>query len=62
MTVDRCVCFDVPIADLKLIADKHGCKTVEELQDYIDFGFGCGMCIEYVERMLETGETEFDPF
>jgi len=60
MSIDRCVCFNVKIAKLKEIADQFSCKTIEDLQVHIDFGLACGMCIEYVERMLNTGEVEFN--
>lgn len=60
MSIDRCVCFNVKISKLKEIADQSDCKNIEDLQEYIDFGLACGMCLEYVEKMLDTGEVEFD--
>jgi len=61
MSVNRCVCFDVPFEELKKIAEEHGCSTIEDLQEHIDFGLGCGMCCPYVKRMLSTGQIEFVP-
>lgn len=60
MSVDRCVCFSVPFEELKKIADKYDCSTIEELQEHIDFGLGCGMCCPYVNKMLNTGQIEFE--
>jgi NAD(P)H-nitrite reductase large subunit len=42
------------------MCDAYNCKTIEDAQRYIEFGRGCGMCLPYVERMLETGQIEFD--
>lgn len=60
MSVNRCVCFNVSFEKLKEIVEKYDCSTVEELQEHIDFGLGCGMCCPYVEKMLNTGQIEFN--
>lgn len=57
--VTRCVCFGVSFEELQEIAEDRGCKTIEDLRDYVDFGLACSMCNPYVLKMLETGETEF---
>lgn len=61
MSVNRCVCFNVYFKKLKEIAEEHSCSTIEELQEHIDFGLGCGMCCPYVGEMLRTGQIEFVP-
>ena len=30
------------------------------LMDVYDVGTNCGSCLPYIQRMLQTGETEFD--
>jgi len=57
--VTRCVCFSVHFEDLKEIAEKHDCRTIEELQRHVEFGMGCRMCLPYVAKMLLTGQTDF---
>lgn len=57
--IDRCVCFGVPFAYLKRVADAAGAQTVEALQAHVRFGQKCRLCHPYVRRMLETGETVF---
>lgn len=59
--INRCVCFNVLLSELKEIAEANNIKTVEELQEHIVFGFGCGMCLQYASKMLQTGKVEFDP-
>jgi len=59
MQITRCVCYDKTFAELKRLADEHGCKTVEELQRYVEFGLNCKLCHPYVRRMLRSGETVF---
>lgn len=58
--VDRCVCYDVSFETLLESAKRHQCKTLVELQAHVEFGQRCRLCHPYVERMLETGETEFE--
>ena len=59
--VRRCVCFEHSFDALKRIAQRNGCRTVEELQQHVTFGKRCGLCLPYVQRMLDTGETAFMP-
>ena len=58
--VERCVCFDKTFAELKAVADKTGARTLEELQEHVEFGLACRICNPYVRRMLKTGEVVFD--
>jgi len=58
--VTQCVCYDVQFADLKRVMAETGASTVEELQKHIEFGENCQLCLQYVQKMMETGQTEFD--
>ena len=55
----RCECFHQEFVDLKGVADKTGARTLEELQEHVEFGISCRLCNPYVRRMLVTGETVF---
>lgn len=46
---------------MKKTADKFGLKSIKELKEYIEFGNNCQFCHPYIEMMLKTGETEFEP-
>jgi len=59
MQIDRCICFDKTFAELKRVADRHTCETIEQLQRFVEFGRNCKLCHPYVRRMLVTGETVF---
>lgn len=59
MHIERCVCFNQTFADLRTVAEQHGCRTLEALQEHVLFGMRCRLCHPYVRRMLETGETVF---
>jgi hypothetical protein len=59
--VDRCICFNRTFSEMKEIAAKNNVKTITELKKYITFGENCKLCIPYVELMLKTGKTEFEP-
>jgi bacterioferritin-associated ferredoxin len=57
--VDRCICFSKTFAQLKDIAVHSGTHTVSSLQALVEFGYRCGLCKPYVQRMLESGHTAF---
>lgn len=59
--VTKCVCSDVLFSDMKKTANKYGLKRIKELNEYIEFGKNCRFCHPYIELMLKTGETEFEP-
>lgn len=61
LTVRRCVCFEKSFEALHRIALRHGCRSIEDLQRHATFGKRCGLCLPYVQRMLDTGETAFAP-
>ena len=59
--VTHCVCYDIAFAELKRIAESTGARTVDELRQHAQFGENCQLCVPYVQQMLETGETAFEP-
>ena len=59
--VNKCICHSRPFSEIKEYAEKQGYTSVEELQSEKYCSCSCGLCIPYVEMMLETGETEFEP-
>ncbi|MEM1183774.1 MAG: (2Fe-2S)-binding protein [Planctomycetota bacterium] len=60
MPVDRCVCHRVTFQELAAIAKRDGCD-LDSLADRTGCTTGCGMCKPYVQLMLESGRTSFDP-
>ena len=58
--VTRCVCFDVSFAQMKKLIDAHDLRSIEELRAHIQFGEKCKLCAPFVERIFDSGETEFE--
>ena len=58
--VDRCVCFDKTFAEMKVVIDSEGIKTVDELKTRLTFAENCNICVPYVELVIKTGKTSFD--
>lgn len=56
--VDRCVCHNLTFVQLKEIARDHG-HDFDRLMSATGCGESCGMCRQYIEKMLQTGETRF---
>ena len=57
--IDRCVCHRRLFSDLKEVADKHQCKSVQALRAQVEFGTSCGLCNVYVDDMLKSGRVVF---
>ena len=58
--VTHCVCFDVAFTELKRVIDATGARSLVELRAHVEFGENCGLCVPFVERIFETGETAFE--
>ena len=54
LPIRRCVCAGVTFETMRQ-------SRVRSLADAarLDCGVHCGLCREYIERMIETGETAF---
>ena len=59
--VTRCVCQNHDFKEIKAIASKMGYVNVDQLKEQNICAVKCEMCAPYVELMLATGETEFEP-
>lgn len=59
--VDRCVCFDKTFAEMKEVIDAEGITTFEELKKRLTFAENCNICVPYVELVIKTGKTSFEP-
>lgn len=59
--VTKCVCHQRSFEDIKAYADKHNITSSVKLQQERLCGCGCGMCLPYIDLVLESGETEFSP-
>lgn len=60
-TVDKCICHDKSFEEIKQYASEKNIQSVEELRSARFCSCGCGLCGPYVEMVLDTGETAFEP-
>lgn len=61
MPVDRCICHQISFAEVKEIAREKGYTTVKELRVENICSTNCRLCEPYIQQVLETGETIFQP-
>lgn len=61
MAINRCLCHNRSFEEIKTYAHKYDIHTIEELQSRKICSCGCRICLPYVEKMLKTGETSFEP-
>jgi bacterioferritin-associated ferredoxin len=52
--------MNVTLSELKSFADERG-YGFAEIRDHFGCGRGCALCVPYVQEMLRTGCTSFDP-
>ena len=57
--VDRCVCRGVSFAELKDLAERTG-ADLDGISERMGCASGCSMCVPYIQKMLESGETSFE--
>ncbi len=57
--VDRCVCANVTLAEMKAIADVHPGADLDFLRQRVGCARGCSLCVPYIRAMLTTGRTAF---
>lgn len=61
LLVTHCICHSRSLKEIKDFSEQEGLTEVEELQAMDYCSNNCKMCKPYVELMLETGETAFEP-
>ncbi len=59
--VNRCICSNIHFADMMLIAREQGFSTVEELRNHHICASHCMICAPFLEMMLKSGKTVFEP-
>ena len=57
--VDRCVCANVTLAEMKAIADAYPGADLDFLRQRVGCARGCSLCVPYIRAMLATGRTTF---
>ena len=60
-SVTKCICHDRNFEEIKEYAANNNITSVVTLQERKICSGGCRMCAPYVQLMLETGETAFEP-
>lgn len=57
--INKCVCFDTTFKEMKSILKKNDLKNIDELRKVKEVGTNCKLCVPYIEKMIQTGRTEF---
>lgn len=60
-TVTKCICHNKEFSEIRAYVQENNIKSVRELQEQKYCSCGCGLCAPYIELMLKTGETSFEP-
>lgn len=56
----KCICFDTTFKEMKEIMKKNNLNSIEELRDIKQIADNCKLCLPYIEKMIKTGQTEFE--
>ena len=55
--VEKCVCHDVPFKRVAAFAADRPETTLDDVREAFGCSGSCGMCRQYIRRVLATGET-----
>ena len=56
----KCICFDTTFKEMKEIMKKNNINSIEELRQIKQISANCKLCLPYIEKMIKTGQTEFE--
>jgi bacterioferritin-associated ferredoxin len=57
--ITLCICLNKSFDQVKKVADEKKLVTLSEVMSETGCGKRCRKCRPYIEKMLETGQTEF---
>ncbi|MBX7045273.1 MAG: (2Fe-2S)-binding protein [Ignavibacteria bacterium] len=60
MLINRCVCSNIKFSEVKKIMTENNLSTLEQVREFIEVSQNCQLCAPYINKMIETGETEFN--
>ncbi|MEO6693795.1 MAG: hypothetical protein ABIY50_04365 [Ignavibacteria bacterium] len=58
--VTKCICYNTTFEEMKSIMQKNKLNTVDELRNIKPVALDCRLCLPYIIKMINTGETKFD--
>ncbi len=58
--ITKCVCFDMTFAQMKKKMEEKNINDIEGLRKIKPVATNCKLCLPYINKMIETGQTEFD--
>lgn len=56
----KCVCCDMTFEDMKKVMKMKNIHTIEELIEKKIVASNCRLCIPYITKMIDTGQTKFE--
>ncbi len=60
INITKCICYDTTFEEMKKIMKDRNLKTLDELIMAKTVASNCRLCVPYIKKMIETGETKFD--
>lgn len=57
--IDRCMCNNVTFKEIHEIIVKKDLTSMQDLVKEKKVASNCRLCKPYIEKMIETGQTEF---
>lgn len=58
--ITKCICYDTTFSEMKIIIEKNKLNSLEELREFKQVAWNCKLCVPYINKMIETGETKFE--
>ncbi len=56
----KCICYDTTFEEMKKIMKENNLHSIEDLRKIKPVGLNCRLCVPYINKMIETGQTKYD--
>jgi bacterioferritin-associated ferredoxin len=58
--ITKCICYDTTFEEMKKIMKENNLTTLDELREFKTVALNCKLCVPYITRMINTGQTNFE--
>jgi bacterioferritin-associated ferredoxin len=58
--ITKCICNDITFEKINKKINEKKIKRIEDLRKVMTVASNCKLCLPYINKMIETGQTSFE--
>lgn len=58
--ITKCICNDITFEEMNERVKEYKIKGIEDLRKIMTVASNCKLCLPYINKMIETGQTSFE--